>query len=267
MRKNILILLALMALPTQISAQDFGGMARFEILPGWRTPSGDHIAAAKITLAPGWITYWRVPGEVGIPPQFSFSSDSDIAMITPHLPVPEVFDKAGIISIGYENSVIFPLTVDTNGVTGDIPLSGALSVGVCEEICIPATFTFETVLPQSGRRDAGIIAALDSKPLTAGQANAGKVTCVIDPIEDGLRVTTRIDVRQSSTSEYVVIEPSDPNIWVSQTEVVRSGASLSGTVEMALLTGGPFAFDRSAVRITVLNNDGSAVDLRGCSAG
>jgi len=267
MRKNMLILLALMAFPSHIVAQDFGGMARFEILPGWRTPSGDHIAAAKITLAPGWYTYWRVPGEVGIPPQFSFSSDSDIARITPHLPVPEVFDKTGIVSIGYKDSVIFPLTVDTNGVRGDIPLTGALSVGVCEEICIPVTFTFDTLLPQNGRRDASIVAALESEPLTAAQANVGKVTCVIDPIEDGLRVTTRINVRQSSASEYVVIEPSDPNIWVSQADMSRTDATLSATVEMALLTGGPFAFDRSGVRITVLNNNGSAVDLRGCSAG
>jgi len=267
MRKNMLIPLAMMALSTPAMAQDYGGTAQFEILPGWRTPSGDHIAAAKITLAPGWITYWRVPGEVGIPPQFFFSSDSAIAGITPQLPVPEVFDKSGIISIGYEDSVIFPLTIDTDGVSGDIPLSGAVNVGVCEEICIPVTFSFDTVLPQNGKRDANIVAALESVPLTRRQANVGDVTCIIDPIDDGLRVTARIDAPPTGNSEYVVIEPSDPTIWVSQADVERTGATLSATVEMAHPTGGPFAFDRSGVRITILNNDGRAIDLRGCSAG
>lgn len=267
MRKNPLISLAFMALPTIAVAQDFGDMAQFEFLPGWRSESGVHIAAVKITLAPGWITYWRAPGDTGIPPQFSFTSDSAITSITPHWPVPEVFDDAGLQSIGYYDSVIFPLVVDAGDVTGDIAVSGELTVGVCEEICIPVTFTFDTFLPQTGIRDAEIAATLADEPMTRSEANVGDVTCAIDPISDGLRMTASIEVAQNGPSEFVVVEPSDPRIWVSQADVSRDGATLSATVEMVHPSGEPFAFDRSGVRITVLGNDGYAIDLRGCSAG
>lgn len=266
MRKNLLITLALLATPTISAAQDFGDYVQVEVLPGWRTDAGDHIAAVQITLAPGWITYWRAPGEAGIPPQFSFTSDSDIKSITPHWPVPGVFDDAGLRSIGYYDSVVFPLTVAANGATGDIPVSGEMTIGVCDEICIPVSFSFDTLLPAGGRADPAISAALAAQPMTAREANVGDVTCVIDPISDGLRMTTTIDVPQTGASEFVVVEPSDPRVWVSQADVARVGQTLSATVEMVHPSGEPFAFDRSGVRITVLGDD-QAIDLWGCSAG
>lgn len=241
-------------------------MAQIEILPGWRTASGDHISAIKITLAPNWITYWRAPGEAGIPPQFSFSSSSPITSVTPHWPVPEVFDDAGLWSIGYYDSVIFPLTIGAAQASGDIQISGELTIGVCEEICIPVTYTFDTLLPENGTRDPSIVAAMADKPLTAEQARVGAVICTIEPISDGLRMTSQINVAQLSGSEFVVIEPSDPRIWVSQADVSRQGETLSATVDMVNPSGAPFAFDRSGVRITVLGENGHAIDLQGCSA-
>ncbi len=267
MRKNLLIPLALMALPTFAVAQDYSDLAQFEVLSGWRNADGTHTAAVKITLEPGWITYWRAPGEAGIPPQFSFSGSSDIASITPHWPVPDVFDDAGLRSIGYYDGVVFPLTVDATGVSGDIPVSGELTIGVCDEICIPVTFSFDTLLPATGQADAAITAAFADHALTKQEANVGQVICKIEPISDGLRLTAAIDVAQKNTSEFVVVEPADPRIWVSQADVSRIGDTLSATVELVHPSGEPFAFDRSGVRITVLGNDGYAVDLRGCSAG
>ena len=266
MRKNLLITLALVAIPTISVAQDFGDYAQVEVLPGWRTDTGDHIAAVKITLAPGWITYWRAPGDAGIPPQFSFSSGGTIESVTPHWPMPEVFGEAGLQSIGYYDSVVFPLTVAADGTAGDIPLTGQMTIGICDEICVPVTFDFDTLLPAIGQTNAEISAALAAQPMTGGKANVGDVTCVIDPISDGLRMTATIDVSQTGASEFVVIEPSDPRIWVSQAEVSRVGEALSATVEMVHPSGQPFAFDRSGVRITVLGDD-QAIDLHGCTAG
>lgn len=266
MRKNLLIPAILLALPTFAVAQDFNDLAKFELLSGWRNADGTHVAAVQITLKPGWITYWRAPGEAGIPPQFSFSSASDITSITPHWPVPDVYDDAGLRSIGYYDSVVFPLIVDAEGVTGDISLSGELVVGVCDEICVPVTFSFDTLLPAKGQSDASIATALSDQALTKENANVGDVTCQIDPISDGLRLTAAIDVAQENASEFVVVEPSDPRIWVSQADIARVGDTLTATVEMVHPSGEPFAFDRSGVRITVLGNDGYAVDLLGCSA-
>lgn len=267
MRKNLLITAALVALPTFAIAQDFNDLAQFEVLSGWRNADGTHVAAVQITLKPGWITYWRAPGEAGIPPQFNFTSGGGISSITPHWPVPNVYDDAGLRSIGYYDRVVFPLIVDAYGASGDIPLSGELTVGVCDEICIPVTYSFDTLLPAIGQSDQTIKSALADDPLTHSEANVGDVTCQIAPISDGLRMTATIEVAQENASEHVVVEPSDPRIWVSQADVTRTGDTLSATVDMVHPSGTAFAFDRSGVRITVLGNDGYAVDLHGCSAG
>ena len=36
-----------------------------EILPGWRHADGAHLAGLRLTLDPGWKTYWRAPGDAG----------------------------------------------------------------------------------------------------------------------------------------------------------------------------------------------------------
>ncbi|MCB1329838.1 MAG: hypothetical protein KDK28_10515, partial [Maritimibacter sp.] len=41
--------------------------AEVDVLPGWRQADGTHMAALRITLDEGWKTYWRAPGEAGIP--------------------------------------------------------------------------------------------------------------------------------------------------------------------------------------------------------
>jgi DsbC/DsbD-like thiol-disulfide interchange protein len=265
MRKFMLIPLALVAVPSFAVAQSFDDLAQLEVLTGWRTDTGIHMAGVEISLAPGWVTYWRAPGDAGIPPQFSFVSDDTIQSITPHWPTPQVFGENGIRSIGYYDKVVFPLTVDVGDTAGPVSVSGELTIGVCEEICIPVTFEFDAVLPASGSPDSAITTALAAQARTQTQAGVGAVTCAIDPISDGLRLKAVIDVPPTAPTEHVVIEASDPRIWVSEADVVRNGNQLSATVDMVHPSGGAFAFDRSGVRITVLGA-ARAVDIRGCSA-
>lgn len=266
MRHNPLIIIALAALPSFSFAQSYEGLAQVDVLPGWRSDAGTHMAAIKITLAPGWVTYWRAPGDAGIPPEFSFSGSDTIQSITPHWPTPEVFGEDGARSIGYYDSVVVPLTLNLDAGTQSITIDGEILIGVCEEICIPVTLPFAAVLPIGGAKDTAISAALVDQPLTKSAANVGAVTCKIDPIADGLRMTITIDVASAGVSEHVVIEASDPLVWVSEARTERLGSLLNATVDMVHPSGQPFAFDRSGVRITVLGSD-QAIDIRGCSAG
>lgn len=266
MRKNLLTTLALVAAPAFATAQSFDDLATLEVLPGWREAGGTHIAGVQITLKPGWITYWRAPGDAGIPPQFAFAGSPAISAIQPHWPTPEVVTDKGMRSIGYYDSVIFPLTIDAAPSAGELQVSGELQIGVCEEICIPVTLEFSETLPAEGAADPAILAALETQALTEAQANVGDVTCTINPISDGLRVTTQVAVAQVTSDEFVVVETADPSVWVSEADVSRDGAHLSATVDMVHPSGAPFALDRSGVRITVLGGE-KAIDIRGCSAG
>ena len=56
------------------------------VLTGWRMENGHHMAALRITLAPGWKTYWRAPGEAGIPPRFDWTGSDNLSAVTVHWP-------------------------------------------------------------------------------------------------------------------------------------------------------------------------------------
>ncbi|MCX8508161.1 MAG: protein-disulfide reductase DsbD family protein, partial [Rhodobacteraceae bacterium] len=53
-------------------------LLKAEILPGWRTESGSQMAALRLTMAPGWKTYWRAPGDAGIPPRFDWTGSANL---------------------------------------------------------------------------------------------------------------------------------------------------------------------------------------------
>ncbi len=266
MRNLLLASTFLMTLPALVAAGPFDDLARIDVLPGWRTASGDHIAGLRITLQPGWKTYWRAPGDAGIPPQFSFAGSPNIDSITPHWPTPQVFDQNGMRSIGYHDTVIVPITIGSRDAAGPLQVSGQLSIGVCEEICIPVSLEFEALLPATNDRDGAIAAAMIDQPLSAEEANVGNVTCAIAPIDDGLRVTATMEMDSAGAREVVVVEAGDPSVWVSEAQVTRQGGQLTASVDMVNYDGTAFALDRSAVRITVLGSD-QAVDIHGCSAG
>ncbi len=266
MRLTTLTLVALMAAPATLSAQSFDDLAAVEVLPGWRMDNGDHMAALHITLQPGWITYWRAPGDAGIPPQFAFAGSAGIESIAPYWPTPEVVVDKGVRSIGYYDSVTVPLRISAAPGTAELALGGELLIGVCEEICIPVTLEFDTVLPAMGTDDPVIRTALAEMPHTATAGGVADVTCAIDPISDGIRLTANIAVAPTGASEFVVIEAGDPTVWVSEADVSRNAGQLQAVVDMVHPSGGPFAIDRSDLRLTVFGGD-RAIDIQGCDAG
>ncbi|MFQ1699439.1 protein-disulfide reductase DsbD domain-containing protein [Loktanella agnita] len=262
----MLTLLMMTALPGFALADPYNGLAEAELLPGWRNANGDHIAGLRITLQPGWKTYWRAPGDTGIPPQFSFDGSHNITAVAPHFPIPDVFHLNGMRAIGYADSIVFPLTVFSNDPDAPMQISGQINMGVCEEICMPVTLDFDALLPAGGARDPAITAALINRPLSRDEAHINEVVCTVTPISDGLRLTASLDVPPIGPSEVVVIEAGDPHVWVSEADVTRIGPALSATVDMVHSSGQAFALDRSAVRITLLGQD-RAIDIQGCAAG
>lgn len=248
-------------------AQSVADVVRLELLPGWRQPDGTHMAGLRIDLAPGWKTYWRSPGEAGIPPTFDWTGSTNLAGARPHFPVPEVFRVNGLRTIGYKDGVVLPIALRPRDAGEAIALRGNVELGVCENVCIPFEARIEATLPPAeGSGAAEIRAALASTPLSAAAAGVRRVTCRIDPISDGLRLTATMEMPPLGGDEAAVIEPGDPTIWVSDVEARRQGGTLTASADLVPANGAPFALDRSSLRFTVLA-DGRAAELRGCGAG
>jgi DsbC/DsbD-like thiol-disulfide interchange protein len=249
--------------PALATTQDDVLSAR--LLPGWQSASGTHMAAVDLVLADGWKTYWRSPGDSGIPPSFDWSGSQNVRSVRIHWPAPTVFDVNGLQTIGYHDHLILPVEVTPENPALPVTLSLRMDLGVCDKICLPASVALRSDLVAPGAPDAGISAALARRAATAGEAGVTGVACTIDPIADGLRLTARLRLPNPGADEVVAIETSDPEVWVAEATSSRSAGELVAVTELVAPAGTPFALDRSGVTLTILAA-GKAVEVQGCPA-
>src|SRR6266849_10131585 len=95
-------------------------------------------AGVEVRLATGWKTYWRYPGDSGVPPVFDFSKSENIKSVSILWPAPHRFTDGGGASIGYKGGVIFPVHVVPESSNRPATLRLALDYAVCERLCVPA---------------------------------------------------------------------------------------------------------------------------------
>lgn len=264
MKTALLTLCAALLCASAALAQSGGDTIRATLLPGWQQDDGSHVAGLALDLAPGWKTYWRAPGDAGIPPRFDWTGSRNLGAVQVLWPTPRVMDQGGMLSIGYPDDVVLPLVIRPRA-AGDIRLRATIALGVCRDICIPAEITLTGTLPRgAGNRDPRIVAALVDQPLSADAAGVGRVTCAVRPTADGMRISAEIAMPSAGGSEFAIIETDNPRLWVAEARTTRKGRKVLAETEVSHVDGAPFALDRSRLRITVLGRD-HAVEIRGCS--
>lgn len=96
------------------------------------------LAGLEISLAPHFITYWRDPGDAGVPPSFSFTGSTNLKSAAVRYPAPRRLDEAGAKAFGYERDVVFPIEVEPLDPSRPVALAVALDYATCHEICLPA---------------------------------------------------------------------------------------------------------------------------------
>ncbi|PJF08360.1 protein-disulfide reductase DsbD domain-containing protein [Pseudorhodobacter sp. MZDSW-24AT] len=255
-----------LASPLHAQSVRLADVVEGEFRPGWQTAAGTHMAALHLRLAPNWKTYWRAPGDAGIPPHFNWAGSENVGSVRFHWPSPEVFHTNGLKTVGYHDELVLPIEITPKDPRKPVRLRASVDLGVCKDICIPATLMLGTALAAPGQADTAIHAALRARPATGAEAGLTRITCTVEPIRDGLRITARMDLPSQGRDEVVVFESGLPEIWVSESQVRRDGRSLTAMAEMVPPSGGPFSLNRSAVVVTVIGGDGRAVEIRGCPA-
>lgn len=140
------------------------------------------LAGISFKLEPGWKTYWRTPGDSGVPPRFDFSASDNVEAVTVLWPAPMSFpDGAGGVSFGYKKQVVLPLRIVPKDSDKPVTLRGAISYAVCEKTCIPIEAKLELRLATAAStEDRTLSAALDElpKPAKIGDDNPLTVTGV-----------------------------------------------------------------------------------------
>lgn len=235
-----------------------------EIRPGWRTDEGTIMAAVHLRLARDWITYWRHPGESGIAPRLDLAGSGNLASARVHWPAPRLFTKAGYLSIGYADELVLPLELVPARAGQPIDLRAALSIGVCDDVCIPVDMEFSAELDGRGAPDRTIRQALAHRPSTARAAGLSDLHCDVQPAKKGMHLSAQWTIPQSNGQEYILIEMPGSAWRVQTLPSLRTGDQLTGQALLRARKGQAAAIDRSSIRMTLITAQGT-FEHQGCS--
>src|SRR5271166_4005677 len=127
--------LALPALAADAFSTDWAPGAKHEAR---LIAAGGDLAGFEIRLKPGAITYWRDPGDSGLPPTFDFAGSDNVEAAEPLFPAPKRIKEAdGGQAFGYDGGVIFPLRVHPRDAAKPVTLKLNADFAVCEKVCLP----------------------------------------------------------------------------------------------------------------------------------
>ncbi len=105
-------------------------------------------AALQIELKDGWKTYWRDPGDAGVPPQISVSG-AGISGSELRYPAPDRFDDGKSVWAGYKHMVAFPIVLNLAADLPSFALEAKSFLGICQDICVPVQSEFSLEVPQA----------------------------------------------------------------------------------------------------------------------
>lgn len=91
----------------------------------------------EFRLKAGWKTYWRIPGESGMPPRFDWAGSVNLAGTTVIWPGPKRFTIAGMQSYGYDDRVVIPVNAEMAAPGRAVTVRLHLSFANCREVCVP----------------------------------------------------------------------------------------------------------------------------------
>jgi DsbC/DsbD-like thiol-disulfide interchange protein len=209
-RTLVLAATAFVALPFAAHAQDASpwtrdSHAQIRLLAGSRN-GPVLLGGISFKLDKGWKTYWRTPGDSGVPPRFDFSKSENVEAVTVLWPAPQAFpDGAGGTALGYHNDVVIPLRIAVHDQNKPVTLNANIQYAVCEKLCVPAqadlSLAFTSV---ASTEDSTLSAALDRVPKPANVGDPNPLT-----IRDVKRVgpkAVQVDV--------VVPDKTEPKLFV-----------------------------------------------------
>ncbi|WP_435892919.1 protein-disulfide reductase DsbD domain-containing protein [Oceaniferula spumae] len=197
---------------------------------------GSTTVALRLVPDAGWHSYWKNPGESGMPTSIVWQLPEGLELSALRFPAPHVFDAGGVKSLGYEGEVLLlaDLSIGKNVEPGVVEIKGASSWLACtNEQCIPGNADLSTSVT---------ILAADAKPVTGPSAKlieqaAGKL-----PAEGkGWSATAR---RVGDKLE-LTIKPADGvkpdvkglSVFVAQQSIVTDGAPAEWNVSEGKMIG------------------------------
>lgn len=217
------LVLVMPASATEIGAETVAlEKAKLSLLDGGEGINGELLAGLSINLAEGVKTYWRMPGDSGLPPIFDFSASRNVERVEIAWPVPSRLKDADGTILGYEERVIFPLIITPIDRKQPVLLTLTLDFGLCDTLCLPAKATLSRSLASGGAARSSIESFLARVPKKT-KFNGDILPSVI-ALEAKAKTPAALvlSVRSTSPLRDVIIE--GPDTWYfGQPTITQSG--------------------------------------------
>ena len=112
-------------------------MATLRLVAEAGLKAGRYDAGVDLAMAPGSHTYWKMPGEAGVPPVFSFNGSDNVKQAEVKFPAPKRITEEGLDAFGYTDRVVFPVVVTPADASKPSTLHVDVTYAVCNHICVP----------------------------------------------------------------------------------------------------------------------------------
>ncbi len=213
------VLTILNTLPVHAAIGQWGGQEQGQVRiltsGGLQEKDEYYLLGIEMALEPGWKTYWRNPGEAGIPTTIDFSASSNLSDSEVFYPIPTTYFDGYSSSIVYIDHVIFPIKLKPVDPYLPINLEANLTYGLCEKVCIPGEAILNTILSPNEPIDQislDVINTALSQVPRSPQLNDSISITKIEKISDNrenpvLQISAKIVENANEPNLYVVGPP------------------------------------------------------------
>src|SRR5437868_2768551 len=175
-------------------------------------------------LQAGWHTYWRNPGDSGVPPRFDFSKSDNVEAVTVLWPAPMKFDDgAGGVSLGYKQKVVLPLRIVAKNADKPVTLRADINYAVCDKLCVPVDAKAELAFASvASTEDSNLSDALNAVPKPANIGDPNPLT-IRDVKREG-KANVLVDVTAPSGKDVsLFVEGPTPEWALPVPKLIEGG--------------------------------------------
>lgn len=220
----------------------------------------------EVTLDDDWKTYWRAPGDAGLPPQLNWAGSANLRSAALLYPAPQRLTLLGLQTFGYKHRVVFPVDADPAVAGRPLDLRLKLDLLVCATLCVPRTLDLALQLP-AGAATPGAEAQTIAKARAAVPATAGpSPISIISAAEGTASGAPSLDVTAHSLDGFEapdIIAEVSPALSLGLPEVHLSADRRDAVFVIPLAQKLPTGARISGRDITLtLTDHGQAVERR-----
>ena len=193
--------------------------------------------AIELSLDDNWKTYWRSPGDAGLPPTLDWKGSSNLAASVLLYPTPQRLTLLGTQTFGYKHDVVFPVDVTLAKPGEPLDLKLKLDILVCANLCIPKTLDLVLAIPAGAASpdpEAQVIAKARAAVPTDARASGLAVQSVEEVSDKG---APALQVRATAREPFQhldVIAEIDPALALGDPHVGYSADKREATLLVPL---------------------------------